>query len=61
MKSWYQSKTIWVNVVTFAIAILTTLQVEGADSGSPLLPAIGAAVAVLNIVLRVVTTKAIGK
>ena len=54
-KAWYQSKVVWVNVITTLIMILTLFT---AAENSALLPPvaipwIAIAVAVLNIVLRV--------
>ena len=50
-KPWYQSKTIWLNIVSFAVLALALPQVAA------LVPAqatasIAAVVAVLNLILR---------
>ncbi len=59
MKKWYQSKTIWLNAITMAVALLATLQTGLAEIAPGMVPAIGASIAGLNLVLRFVTTKAI--
>ena len=59
-KSIFESKTIWLNVIATAIAVLQLLPalIEGGDFSVPALITLG--VAVLNIVLRVwFTSKAI--
>jgi len=59
-KSIFESKTIWLNVIATAIAVLQLLPalIEGGDFSVPSLITLG--VAVLNIVLRVwFTSKAI--
>ena len=54
-KKWYQSKTLWVNVVTLAITIITTLITQNIIA-----PEIGAAVlGVANIILRLLTNQPI--
>lgn len=58
MKAWYQSKTLWVNVVVAALAALEA----GTGILQPLLPAnfyaiIAVGLPVVNAVLRIVTTQ----
>ena len=52
MKAWYESKTLWLNVITALIAVLTLLQ------DNPVIPPVAQpyillVVGVLNVVLRV--------
>lgn len=54
MKNWYQSKTVWFNIITILIAILTQLStiVESQDVKNAILAAVGFG----NIILRVFST-----
>lgn len=58
MKKWYESKTIWLNVISLGIEVANLLM------ANPIIPAKFAGtltiiVNVLNIVLRTLTTKPI--
>jgi hypothetical protein len=58
MKPWYQSKTLWVNVVVAALAALEA----GTGLLQPYLPAnfyvlVAVGLPVVNAVLRIVTTQ----
>jgi hypothetical protein len=57
-KPWYQSKTIWTNIITLAIFVLGQLAVipDFADVSKYLV----LVVAVLNIILRAVTSQPLG-
>lgn len=54
-KLWYQSKTVWVNLITMAIMVLTlfTAAENSALLPTSIVPWIAIVIAVLNIVLRV--------
>jgi len=58
MKPWYESKTIWVNVLTVLAVLITSmtswpeLQQHGAQ--------LATALAVVNVMLRLITSEAIG-
>ena len=55
-KPWYQSKTIWLNVVTVLIVSLTAISREMGLTATQL-EIIAVIVAVLNIALRVLTDR----
>jgi hypothetical protein len=55
-KPWYQSKTIWLNVVTVLIVSLTAISREMGLTATQL-EIIAVIVAVLNILLRVLTDR----
>jgi hypothetical protein len=59
-KAWWQSRTVWVNVVATLFAVLGTFKLlpEGLDQDS-IVTAIMGAVAVANLVLRLLTHEAI--
>ena len=57
-KNWYQSKTVWFNVLGFVVAIAAAFGFTGeisAELGTFVLPA----VTVINLILRFVTSKGI--
>ena len=55
-KKWYQSKTIWVNILAFVVSSLTALTNGEWVSENPEVAAIvGGVVAAINIVLRKIT------
>ena len=56
-KLWWQSKTLWVNLITLAILVLSDLQHFAMTNEE--LAFIAKAIVVLNVVLRIVTSKAI--
>ena len=51
-KPWYLSKTVWVNIITTLIAVLTLLT-EGTLLPAGALPWVLSVVGVLNVVLRI--------
>ena len=59
MKPWYESKTIWVNALTIAAVLITSMtawpdmQRYGAQ--------LATALAVVNVMLRLITSEAIGE
>jgi len=59
-KAWWQSRTVWVNVVATLFAVLGTFKLlpEGLDQDS-IVTAIMGAVAIANLVLRLLTHEAI--
>ena len=59
-KAWWQSRTVWVNVVAPLFAVLGTFKLlpEGMDQDS-IVTAIMGAVAVANLVLRLLTHEVI--
>jgi len=60
-KSWWQSKTIWVNAITAATATLTVLGGQQIVVEHPAIAAgIVAAIGGLNIVLRIVSVLPVG-
>lgn len=60
-KSWWASKTIWVNAITAGIAILTTMQGQAIVAENPkTAAAIVAGLGLLNIGLRIVSVLPIG-
>jgi hypothetical protein len=58
MKPWYESKTIWINALTVAVVLITSM------TSWPQMQAYGAqlatALAVVNVLLRLITSEAIG-
>lgn len=60
MKKWFQSKTIWLNVVTFVASGLGAISGSEWIKDNPEAAAIvGGLIATCNIVLRFVTDKGI--
>lgn len=58
MKKWYQSKTIWANIIMAALAVAGELSNVSPISQNPKIWV--SVTAVLNIVLRLITTQQIG-
>ena len=59
-KSWWQSRTVWVNVVATLFAVLGTFKLLPANiDQDSVVTAIMGAVAIANVVLRLVTKQAI--
>jgi len=56
-KFWYQSKTLWVNIISLAIVIIGTM--AGWQEMRDYAPTLMAVVNGLNIVLRLVTYEGI--
>lgn len=54
MKTWYQSKTVWLGIITIIVAALT--QFSGIVESPDLKNAILAVVGLLNVLLRVFST-----
>jgi len=60
MKKWYESKTMWVNILSAVGAVALVVGVEiSAENQAEIVAGILAAVNVVNIVLRKVTDKGI--
>lgn len=60
-KPWYLSKTVWVNVLTAAVAVGTVLGGQQIVTDNPGVAAsLTAAVAGLNVVLRFITVQPLG-
>jgi hypothetical protein len=60
-KSWWQSKTIWVNAITAAAATLTVLAGQQIVADHPAIASvIVAVIGGLNIALRIITVLPIG-
>lgn len=60
-KSWWQSRTVWVNVVATLFAILGTFKLLPTDiDQDSIVTAIMGAVAIANLLLRLVTRHPIG-
>ena len=56
MKKWYQSKTIWFNVLTFVVSSLTALvNGEWIQENPESAAIVSGAIAIINIVLRKIT------
>jgi len=59
-KSWWQSRTVWVNVVATLFAVLGTFKLLPANiDQDSVVTAIMGAVAIANVVLRLVTRQPI--
>ena len=56
-KFWYQSKTLWVNIISLAIVIIGTM--AGWQEMRDYAPELLAAVNVLNLTLRLMTYEGI--
>jgi hypothetical protein len=55
-KSWWKSKTIWINAISAGIATLTALGGQAIVTDHPAIAAgLVAALGVLNVILRVIT------
>lgn len=58
MKRWFQSKTVWLGILTLILSILTFIQGEEWISQYPQVVAIiGTVIGVLTIILRFFTHK----
>ncbi len=59
-KTWWQSRTVWVNIVATLFAVLGTFKLlpTGLDQDT-IVTAIMGAVAIANVVLRLLTNQAI--
>src|SRR5262245_5176420 len=59
-KSWWESKTLWINGLTLALAILVAATSVMSPEGEPVIPAnvmpyVMMAIAIVNVVLRFLT------
>src|SRR3990167_5846872 len=59
-KKWWQSRTLIVNALTGVASVLVALQTDG-NLDPKTVGLIGSAIAVINIILRLVTDKPVGK
>lgn len=57
VKQWYESKTMWVNIISLMIVMIGTI--AGWQDMKEFAPELLAAVNVLNLVLRLVTFEGI--
>ena len=57
-KKWYLSKTLWVNVIAFVVAVLSGFGLVG-ELDPSLTPFVVPVIAIINFVLRLVTNKSI--
>lgn len=60
MKMWYESKTLWFNILYGVIAIAGLGGFAEFMPGEDAVEIVGVLIAAINIVLRLVTNKAIG-
>jgi len=59
-KNWWESRTVWVNLVATLFAVLGTFKLLPANiDQNSVVTAIMGAVAITNVVLRLVTKRAI--
>jgi len=57
MKRWYKSKTVWINVLTLIAMILAT--VGAWTEMQDIAPQIAYALAIVNVLLRFVTSESV--
>jgi hypothetical protein len=57
MKRWYKSKTLWVNILTLVAMVLAT--VGAWTEMQDMAPQIAYALAIVNVLLRFVTTEGV--
>ena len=65
MKKWYQSKTIWANIIAGLLSLIalfdaTTLALLGIENTTKYLGILGLITTVVNLILRAITNKGIG-
>jgi hypothetical protein len=59
-KPWYQSKTVWLNLLTTAVGVVGYLAGSDLIAANPaLVAAFVSAQGVMNVILRLVTGKAV--
>ena len=58
MKPWYQSKTMWFNLITIAVTVAGSPELAAFIPAS-WLPAIASGIALVNLILRTVTNTAV--
>lgn len=56
-KPWYQSKTLWTNIIALVAAITGAFGLDLGLDAETQVSLVGGIMAVVNIVLRVVTTQ----
>lgn len=57
MKLWYQSKTVWLNIISILIYLLTTLSTNPAlQFSTKTVTLFGVLLGVLNLILRIYFT-----
>lgn len=59
-KQWYESRTIWFNVLSGVVAIATALQAPDVGLNPKVVSIFSSIVTAGNILLRMVTDKSIG-
>ena len=62
MKNWYESKTVWVNILTLALGIIGIFVTSATDLGIPpqtVAILTGIVVPIINVVLRFITNEGI--
>ena len=60
-KAWYESKTLWFNVIYGVVAIAGLLGFAEFQPDANTVEIVGVLIAAINIVLRFVTKAALGK
>ena len=58
-KSWYASKTIWANIVAFGATVAVIAGVDVGLTAEVQAQIVAAVLAVVNVVLRLITSQAI--
>jgi hypothetical protein len=59
-KPFFKSRTLWVNVVSFAVAVLTQLDLVSVDLSPDLAQFVLPVVFLINVILRFRTDQSIG-
>jgi len=59
MKKWYQSRTLWMNLILGSIAVGTAFGLDLALSPEEQTAIVGGVIAVVNLVLRLLTSEGI--
>ena len=60
-KAWYESKTLWFNLIYGAVAVAGLLGFAEFQPDAGTVEIVGVLIAAINIVLRLVTKATIGK
>jgi len=63
MKNWYESKTVWFNVLAFLVAVIGPILSQYGYTGdvpTELAVFVPAAIAAINLILRKITNTGIG-
>lgn len=58
-KTWYTSKTLWVNIIAGVATISTAFGIDLGLDANTQVAVVGGVMAVINIILRVVTKTAV--